>query len=97
MDNANLEKLKVSVGRLLPKFKSSVTEYTLTLGSDVGEVKLTPLTSDGGASYAIKASSGKAGCDHTAYSTHGKNTITLCWMGNFITMFTLRGQTAAKL
>ena len=68
MDNANLEKLKVSVGRLLPKFKLSVTEYALTLGSDVGEVKLTPLTSDGGASYTIKAGNGKAGCDHTVHS-----------------------------
>ncbi len=54
MDNADLEKLKVSPGRLLPKFKASVTDYSVTLSSEVKEVKLSPLTSDGGASYVIK-------------------------------------------
>lgn len=54
MDNADLEKLKISPGRLVPKFKASVTEYTVTVGSEVKEVKLSPLTSDGGASYAVK-------------------------------------------
>lgn len=56
MDNADLEKLKVSVGKLIPKFKASVTDYTVTLGSAVPELKLTVLTSDSGASYAIKVS-----------------------------------------
>ncbi len=54
MDNADLEKLKVSPGRLLPKFKASVTDYSVTVSSEVKEVKLSPLTSDGGASYVIK-------------------------------------------
>ena len=54
MDNADLEKLKVVPGRLVPKFQSTVTEYSVTLASGISEVKLTPLTSDSGASYAIK-------------------------------------------
>lgn len=54
MDNADLEKLKVSVGKLVPKFKPSVTDYSVTLGSAVSELKLTVLTSDSGASYVIK-------------------------------------------
>ena len=54
MDNADLEKLKVSQGKLLPKFKASVTSYSLTVASNVEEVKLSPLTADGGASYVVK-------------------------------------------
>ena len=56
MDNADLEKLRVSPGKLTPKFKASVTEYSVTVGSSVSEIKLTVLTSDSGASYTIKAS-----------------------------------------
>jgi tetratricopeptide (TPR) repeat protein len=54
MDNADLEKLKVSQGKLVPKFKSSVTSYSLTVASNVEEVKLSPLTADSGASYVVK-------------------------------------------
>jgi hypothetical protein len=54
MDNANLEKLKVNSGKLEPKFKASLTDYSVTLSSAVSELKLTLLTSDTGASYAIK-------------------------------------------
>jgi len=56
MDNADLEKLKITPGKLVPKFKPSVTEYSMTVGSGVGEVKLSPLTSDSGASCNIKVS-----------------------------------------
>ena len=69
MDNADLEKLKVSTGRLVPRFKPSVSGYSLTLNSDAEEVKLTPLTSDGGASYIIKASDSLA--------PYGRSTSTL--------------------
>ncbi len=54
MDNADLEKLKVSPGRLVPKFKASVTEYSVTLGSELKEVKVAPLSCDSGASCVIK-------------------------------------------
>ena len=54
MDNADLEKLKISPGKLIPKFKSSVTEYSVIVASTIGEVKLSPLTSDSGASYVAK-------------------------------------------
>ena len=54
MDNADLEKLKISPGKLIPKFKSSVTEYNVIVASTMGEVKLSPLTSDSGASYVAK-------------------------------------------
>ena len=57
MDNADIEKLKITPGKLVPKFTASVTDYSVTVGSSVKEVKLSPLTSDGGASYVIKASS----------------------------------------
>ena len=56
MDNADLEKLRVSPGKLAPKFKASVTEYSVTVASSVSELKLTVLTSDSGASYSIKVS-----------------------------------------
>ena len=56
MDNADLEKLKITPGKLVPKFKPSVTEYSVTVGSGVGKLKLSPLTSDSGASCNIKAS-----------------------------------------
>lgn len=54
MDNADLEKLKVSQGKLVPKFKASITSYSVTVGSNVQEIKLSPLTADGGASYVVK-------------------------------------------
>ena len=54
MDNADLEKLKVNQGKLAPKFKASVTSYSVTVGSNVEEIKLSPLTADGGASYIVK-------------------------------------------
>ena len=56
MDNADLEKLKVSQGKLVPKFQASVTSYSVTVGSNVEEIKLSPLTADSGASYVIKVS-----------------------------------------
>ena len=56
MDNADLEKLKISPGRLVPKFASKITEYNVTVGSEVSEIKLTPITSDSGASTTIKVS-----------------------------------------
>lgn len=62
MDNADLEKLKISPGKLVPKFKASVTEYSVTVAANVKEVKLSPLTSDGGASYVIKVSLAWYGC-----------------------------------
>ena len=54
MDNADLEKLKISPGKLVPRFKASVTEYSVTLASSVEEIKFSPLTSDSGASYSVK-------------------------------------------
>ena len=54
MDNADLTKLIVAPGKLSPKFNANVTSYSVTVGSNVAEVKLTALTSDSGASYCIK-------------------------------------------
>ena len=54
MDNADLAKLMVAPGKLSPKFNPNVTSYSVTVGSNVPEVKLTALTSDSGASYCIK-------------------------------------------
>lgn len=54
MDNADLEKLKISPGKLVPRFKAAVTEYSVTLASNVEEIKFSPLTSDSGASYTVK-------------------------------------------
>ncbi len=54
MDNADLEKLRVSPGKLTPKFKAGTTKYSVTVASSVAELKLTVLTSDSGASYTIK-------------------------------------------
>ena len=56
MDNADLERLKISPGRLVPKFNPTTTQYTVTLSSNVCEVKLTTITSDSGASTTIKVS-----------------------------------------
>ena len=53
MDNADLEKLSISPGKLAPKFHPNTTEYSVTLGSDVKQIKVDPLTSDSGASYCI--------------------------------------------
>lgn len=54
MDNADLENLRVSPGKLSPKFKASLTSYSVTVASSVPELKLAVLTSDSGASYSIK-------------------------------------------
>ena len=54
MDNADLQKLRATPGKLFPRFSPSVTEYSITVASSVSEVKLTVLTSESGASYCIK-------------------------------------------
>lgn len=54
MDNANLQKLRVSPGKLVPKFRSELTEYSITVASSIAEVKLTPITSDAGACCTVK-------------------------------------------
>ena len=56
MDNADLEKLSISPGKLTPKFHPNTIEYSVTLGSDVKQIKINPLTSDSGASYSISVS-----------------------------------------
>lgn len=56
MDNADLEKLSISPGKITPKFHPNTTEYSVTLGSDVKQIKIDPLTSDSGASYSIHVS-----------------------------------------
>ncbi|XP_068729619.1 uncharacterized protein [Montipora capricornis] len=58
MDNADLEKLSIFPGKLTPKFHPNTTEYSVTLGSDVNQIKIDPLTSDSGASYCISGSGG---------------------------------------
>ena len=54
MDNADLEKLRVSPGKLVPSYKASITEYRVTVDSSVEELKMTVLTADSGASYVVK-------------------------------------------
>ena len=58
MDNADLQKLRATPGKLTPRFSPSVTEYSITVASSVAEVKLTVLTSESGASYCIKVTRG---------------------------------------
>ena len=54
MDNADLERLSVSPGKLSPAFHKDTVEYNAILGSEVTQLKLTMLTSDSGASYTIR-------------------------------------------
>lgn len=58
MDNADLEQFSVSPGKLSPKFHPNTTEYTVTVGSDVKQIKVDPLTYESGASYSIKVKNG---------------------------------------
>ena len=44
-DNS-LSSLKLSAGTLSPAFKGSVTNYTATVGSDVNDITVTPVTSN---------------------------------------------------
>ncbi|XP_060896225.1 uncharacterized protein LOC132975581 isoform X1 [Labrus mixtus] len=53
MDNCDLEKLSVSKGKLQPAFTAEVTDYSVTVESDVNKVTLDLSTSDCGASYNI--------------------------------------------
>ncbi|XP_065833174.1 uncharacterized protein [Oscarella lobularis] len=58
MDDADLEKLSVSPGKLKPTFRKNTTEYEIVVGSDVKELKVNPLTSSDEASYDIKGGDG---------------------------------------
>ncbi|XP_014876945.1 uncharacterized protein LOC106939152 [Poecilia latipinna] len=53
MDNCDLEKLTISVGKLQPAFSPQVTDYKVTVESSVNEVTLGLSTSDCEASYSI--------------------------------------------
>ena len=56
MDDATLQKLSVSPGKLSPKFNKDVLEYSVVVGSTVKELKVSPLTSDNNACYSISVS-----------------------------------------
>ncbi|XP_010794055.1 RNA-binding protein PNO1 [Notothenia coriiceps] len=60
MDNCDLEKLSVSVGKLLPAFTPQVTDYRVTVESNVNKVSLKLITSDCGASYNIRFGDGSS-------------------------------------
>ncbi|KAK1905546.1 putative membrane protein [Dissostichus eleginoides] len=60
MDNCDLEKLSVSVGKLLPAFTPQVTDYRVTVESNVNKVSLKLITSDCGASYNILCGDGSS-------------------------------------
>ncbi|XP_067466855.1 uncharacterized protein [Thunnus thynnus] len=53
MDNCDLEKLTVSCGNLQPAFTPEVTDYKMTVESNVNKVILDLITSDCGASYSV--------------------------------------------
>ncbi|XP_066282667.1 uncharacterized protein [Branchiostoma lanceolatum] len=59
MDDCTLEKLGVSPGALTPKFHKDTAEYSVTVASNVENVKFDVLSSDSGASYQIKNSGGE--------------------------------------
>lgn len=56
MDNCDLEKLSLSVGKLEPAFSPNVTNYQVTVESSVNKVNLDVAASDRGASYRIVSS-----------------------------------------
>lgn len=53
MDNCDLERLRVSGGKLHPPFTPEVTGYKVTVESNVNQVNLDLITIDCGASYSI--------------------------------------------
>ncbi|XP_037829309.1 uncharacterized protein LOC108247256 isoform X2 [Kryptolebias marmoratus] len=53
MDNCDLEKLRVSAGRLQPAFSPAVTDYRLEVESSVGSLTLDVATCDCGATYTV--------------------------------------------
>ncbi|CAK6960772.1 uncharacterized protein LOC121911394 [Scomber scombrus] len=60
MDNCDLEKLSFSVGKLQPVYTPEVTDYKMTVESDVHKVTLDLMTSDCGASYTIHFGDGSS-------------------------------------
>ena len=56
MDDASLQKLSISPGKLNPKFNKDIAEYSVVVGSSVKELKVSPLTSDNNACYSISVS-----------------------------------------
>ncbi|GFR62370.1 hypothetical protein ElyMa_005453700 [Elysia marginata] len=58
MDDCNLSKLTVKPGTLAPAFGKDVTEYNVTVASNVEKITLNPTTSDNGASFSISGSGG---------------------------------------
>ncbi|XP_064602981.1 uncharacterized protein LOC135468574 [Liolophura sinensis] len=58
MDDCTLEKLSVKPGILSPVFNKTITDYSVTVASNVENITLDLLTSDSGASYSIVGSRG---------------------------------------
>ncbi|KAK3702575.1 hypothetical protein RRG08_042565 [Elysia crispata] len=58
MDDCNLSKLTVKPGSLTPTFNKDITEYNVTVASNVEKITLNPTTSDNGASFSISGSGG---------------------------------------
>lgn len=53
MDNCDLEKLSISVGKLYPPFEPNLLNYKVIVLCNTSSVTLELLTSDCGASYKI--------------------------------------------
>jgi hypothetical protein len=53
MDDCNLEKLSIKPGKLSPVFKMCITDYSVTLPSNIEKLTIDYLTRDSGASCVI--------------------------------------------
>ncbi|KAF7667864.1 hypothetical protein LDENG_00040650 [Lucifuga dentata] len=60
MDNCDLEKLSISGGKLQPAFEPKITDYRVTVESNVNKVRLDLVTSDCGASCRILSGDGSS-------------------------------------
>ncbi|ASU36279.1 cadherin-like beta sandwich domain-containing protein [Mucilaginibacter xinganensis] len=75
--NANLANLTISSGTLSPAFASAVTSYTASVANAVSSIKITPTTSDAGATVTVNGTAVASGAASASLPLAiGTNTIT---------------------
>ncbi|MFF2091836.1 S-layer homology domain-containing protein [Paenibacillus sp. NPDC058174] len=76
--NADLSSLILSGAALNPAFEAGTTSYTAAVGSDIGQVTVTPVTTDDGATVKVNGTAVQSGsASEQLLLNTGANTITV--------------------
>ena len=75
--NANLSGLTISSGTLAPAFDKAITSYTVDVGANVGNVRVTPTVEDDGATVTVNGTAVSSGSASGSVATDPEGAVTI--------------------